>query len=147
MWWQNYRENWWEDFVGKPWVAIPEPPNSFNCGELVRYTFNHIHGVDSHVILGSATMQRDCVSAMQSPAMYGLRPCTPDETPQEFDVAFLQQGIFKSHVGVAIQTSEGLMVMHCIEGIGVTMDSPTEILGQGWRRLTWYRHKEYTPRA
>ena len=131
---------WWEKYMGKPWKAVPNPPESYTCGELVRCILHERCGIETPEVLANAAVLRECVRAMQ-PERYGLQPLQPDESPQEYDVAFMVRSTKEDHVGIAIDTSEGLMILHCRQGVGVTWDSPAEILGTGVRGINWYRHK------
>lgn len=132
---------WYEDYVGRPWQAVPCPPQSYTCGELVRAVYRDRLGIDSAAILADALNLRSCIRAMQ-PARYGLRPLRVGEQPQEYDVVFLMRASMQDHVGIAVQTGDGLMVMHCQQGVGVTLDSVAELRGAGFRHMAWYRHEQ-----
>ena len=131
---------WYEDYIGKPWCAVPCPPESYTCGELVRAVYRDRFGIETPEILADALNLKSCVKAMKDPKRYGLRPLRDDEQPQEYDAVFLMRAGMQDHIGVAIQTLDGLMVMHCQQDIGVTMDSPAELRGAGFRHICWYRH-------
>ena len=64
---------WWERYMGKPWAAVPEPPQSYTCGELVRAILRERCGIETPEVLANAAVLRECVAAMQ-PDRYGLRP-------------------------------------------------------------------------
>lgn len=131
---------WWEAYMGKPWKAVPNPPDSYTCGELVREILRERCGIETPEVLANAAVLRECVRAMQ-PDRYGLRPLCPDEKPEEYDVVFMIRATREDHVGIAVETGEGLMILHCQQGVGVTWDSPAELLGTGVRRMSWYRHR------
>jgi cell wall-associated NlpC family hydrolase len=134
---------WYEKYLGKPWVAVPNPPESYTCGELVRAVYRDRLGIYMAAILADPMCLRECVQAM-TPDRYGLRPLTQEEHPQEYDVVFFRRAKREDHVGIAVQTADGLMIMHCQQYAGVTLDSPAELLGMGMARsLHWFRHKEY----
>lgn len=132
---------WWEKYVGRPWKANPEPPESYNCGELVRAVLLERAGIDTPAIGVNAAVLRDCVGAML-PSRYGLRPLKKEEDPRELDVAFMVRALREDHVGIAVMSGDGLKILHCQQGAGVTWDSPAELSGRGVRRINWYRHEE-----
>ena len=41
---------WHEAYLNKPWAAVPRPPETFNCGELVRAVHRDLLGIDSPTI-------------------------------------------------------------------------------------------------
>ena len=47
---------WHEEYLGKPWVQNPNPPHSFNCGELVRHVYKRFLGHDSPMLLADIGM-------------------------------------------------------------------------------------------
>lgn len=131
---------WWEKYIGRPWRANPEPPESYNCGELVREVLRERAGIETPDIIANAAVLRECVKAML-PSRYGLRPLRNEE-PKELDVAFMVRASREDHVGIGINTDDGLKILHCQQGAGVTWDSPAELLGMGVRRINWYRHED-----
>lgn len=133
---------WWEKYMGKPWSAIPNPPESYTCGELVRAVMRERCGIIMPEVLANAAVLRECVAAMQ-PARYGLRPLRDDECPREYDVAFFIRASLQDHVGIGVDTPDGIVIMHCQQGVGVTWDTPAELLGTGYRRICWYRHTAF----
>lgn len=132
---------WYEKYIGTPWVSKPCPPESFNCGELVRYILKQYAGIDTPIITANANSLRECIAAMR-PSYFGLSPLSADAIPQQFDVVFMCQADREDHVGIAVDTTEGLLILHCCEGSGTVLETPFELLGNGFRKLKWYRHME-----
>ncbi len=134
---------WYLRYLGKPWAAAPTPPESYNCGELVRAVHRDWLNIDSPAIpVTDAGSRLQCVRAMR-PELFGLEPLPPDETPRELDVAFLGRRTALSHCGVAVQTGAGLRVLHCPEaGSGVALDSLLELRMTGFPRVRWFRHRD-----
>jgi hypothetical protein len=142
---------WYETYIGKPWSATPNPPESFCCGELVRFVLRERCGIDMPLLLADPNNLRACVCDLGSPIRYGLEwiDLEPKENalldtgasrPREYDVAFLCRAERQDHVGIAVDTADGLLIMHCVRGSGVILDSPAELLGTGVRKIMWYRH-------
>lgn len=134
-------EKWWLQYLGKPWEAVPNPPESYNCGELVRGIHHDFFGIETVAIpVTTAASRLQCLKAMQ-PELFGLEPVTRDFV-KEFDVAFLGQRTRLSHCGIAVDTSEGMKILHCPEaGCGVCLDSLLELRMMGFSQVKWFRHK------
>lgn len=132
---------WFDAYMGKPWSAVPHPPQSFTCGELVRYVLRQHCGIDMPCILANAAHLRECLRDLGQPARYGLYPLPAGAAPQEYDVAYMLRSTRQDHVGLAVMTADGLMILHCQQNSGVVLDNPAELMGTGLRRIAWYRHK------
>lgn len=135
---------WYEEFIGKPWKAVPVPPNSFTCGELVRYIYKHRLGIDTPDIVADPDSLRQCIENLSIPDAYGLIPVQGD--PRPFDACYIMRHVRRDHIGVAVRTVEGIRILHCMRGVGVILESLAEIMGTtGCRRVEWYRHRLITP--
>lgn len=132
--------HWYDEYIGKPWRAVPDPPESYTCGELCRHILQTRCGLNVPQILVDARDHRERVSGMKDPSRYALVPLPENCPPQEYDIVYFQRGLFQRHVGIAINTVEGVKIMHCVEGSGVITDTPGELLGTGTTKLHWYRH-------
>ncbi|MDR1660426.1 MAG: hypothetical protein LBR94_08855 [Desulfovibrio sp.] len=131
--------NWHERYLGIPWAAVPEWPESATCGELVRHVFLDLHGIESAPIpVPDAGILRDCIAAM-SPDGYPLEKLPDGEHPRDFDICFLGKARYLDHVGIGARTADGLLILHCMQGAGVVMDSPAELAAMGFTRQRWYR--------
>lgn len=132
--------NWYEQYIGKPWVASPAPPVSFNCGELLRHVHKEL-GIETATIKADAISLRECVDNMR-PEIFGLRALKEDESAQTFDCAFFARAKYEDHCGIAVETCDGLLILHCLQGVGVVLENAYEALARGFRDINWYRHKE-----
>jgi hypothetical protein len=134
---------WYESLLGKPWEAVPDPPHSFTCGHLGRWVFQDRLGLDTPLIWADPTMLRECVRNLNDLALYDLFPAQGPTCP--FDIAALSRNCRNvDHMGIAVITQEGLKILHCWQGMGVVLDSEAELLGTGFRKIMWYRHKDIT---
>lgn len=131
---------WHEKYLGRPWKAAPDPPHSYNCGELLRAVHRDL-GIETLPIAADASDLRQCVEGMKG-GRYGLEPVGTDRQPKEYDSVFMARAAFLDHCGIAVQTVEGLMVLHCLQGGGVVLDSLADLRGRGFNRFFWHRHKE-----
>lgn len=133
---------WWEKYLNKPWAAVPSPPQSYTCGELVRAVHRDHLGVDPAEILINAERLVDCLAEIGRPGHYGFRPLEAAESPRDFDCVFMARAAYDDHVGVATMTAEGPLILHCMKGAGVMLNSEAELRGQRFTRFTYYRHEE-----
>ena len=128
---------WHEAYLGKPWSGTPNPPETFNCGELVRYFYNVDSGYECLPIpVPDARNLRDCVEAM-SPSYFGLVPVEGE--PQDKDAVFLSRRHLMDHCGLGVKTPSGLYVLHCSQRGGVQLSTIGELRGQGYTGFSWWR--------
>lgn len=134
--------DWYVKYLGKPWEASPNPPHSYNCGELVRSVHLDLFGIDTPAIpVENARSRRQCVEAMQ-PGLFGLVPLPRNSAPKSFDVAFMGRSRL-AHCGVAVHTDEGLKILHCPESpCGVCLDNLIELKLMGFPNISWFRHRD-----
>jgi hypothetical protein len=132
---------WYGKYIGKPWEARPRPPESFNCGELLRHVFLDRLGIEAHAIPADAMDLTERVLAFTA-GVFGLRPLGDDEPRKEFDCVFMRKTRYEDHCGVAVRTADGLLILHCLQRLGVVLESPLEVMGQGFSHINWYRYKD-----
>ena len=135
--------NWYLAYLGKPWEATPCPPESYNCGELVRSVHRDMVGIDSPAIpITDAHSRLQCLKAMQ-PDIFGLLPLPDEESPRSLDVAFLGRQNRLAHCGMVVETAEGLRVLHCPQcSSGVVLDDLLQLRLSGFPVVRWFRHKD-----
>lgn len=134
---------WWNRYLGKPWSAVPNPPESYNCGELTRAVHHELCGIDTPPIpVTNAGSRLQCLRAM-CPELFGLEALKENVVPRTLDVAFLGRNGRLAHCGVAVETDEGLKVLHCPEApCGVVLDSIPELRLAGFPQIRWFRHRD-----
>ena len=138
------KPDWHLDYLGKPWKASPAPPESYNCGELVRHVYLDLFGIQTSAIpVADAKSALQCARAMK-PEIFDLLPIHENEGPREFDVCFMGRKTLMGHCGIAAETSDGLRVLHCPESAcGVTINSHLELRWMGFPFIRWFRHKDF----
>lgn len=135
---------WYEELVGKPWAAHANPPESFNCGELIRYVHKLRFGINTNPILADGSKIRECVKNMSMPEFYDLVPCDYS-VRRPFDIALLMRFVRRDHIAVLVQTPQGLQFLHCVQGAGVILETQFEMeTSTGCRFIEWFRHKDVT---
>ena len=109
--------------------------------ELLRLALkNGASGVVA-IPVADAGSRLQCVRAMQ-PGLFGLLPLPGDAAPRALDVAFLGRRTYLAHCGLAVETDEGLRVLHCPEAAcGVALDSLMELRVAGFPSVRWFRHR------
>jgi hypothetical protein len=134
--------DWFEKYIGKPWEAKARPPDSYNCGELVKSVYRDIFHIEEMAIGANPNVLSECVKSFQA-RLYGLRPLLENEQRREFDVVFMARSRYEDHCGLAAKTKDGLLIIHCLQSCGVVMESPHEVLGWGFSKLIWYRYAKF----
>jgi hypothetical protein len=99
-------------------------------------------GIDMLPVYADPGILRECVDNLGRPELYGLHPFAGPGRP--YDCILMARNIRRDHVGLAVQSPLGLVVLHCRQGAGVVYDSPAELRGQGFRHLEWFRHERAT---
>lgn len=138
------KQNWYLKFLGRPWQANPNPPESYNCGELIRSIYREFLGIDLNAIpISNAESSLQCARAMR-PEIYDLFPLSENENPKQFDICFMGRKTLLGHCGLAVDTNEGLRILHCPEaGSGVVIDSILELKFAGFPSIKWFRYKDF----
>jgi hypothetical protein len=135
---------WFEEYVGAPWENFPTPPRSFNCGELVRYVMKTRLGIGSPPVLADGKKLRECIANMSVPEAYGLVPYEGTER-WPYDIVYLMRSVRRDHIAIAVQASQGLMFLHCLQGAGVVLESEFELKANSFSSfMEWRRHKDVT---
>lgn len=131
---------WHEKYIGKPWVSTPNPPESFNCGELLRYVHRHELGIETTAIEADAAVLSQCVANMR-PEIFGLVPLADNAQLKDFDCAFFARSKYEDHCGICVMTLDGPLILHCVQGAGVVLENESEAKARGFKGITWYRHR------
>ena len=124
---------WHEAYIGKPWASPPEPPRSFNCGELLRHVYRIHLGLETPPIVADPGNARSCARDIRNLRRYG--DFYEVAMPRDFDLALMGLGLHKTHVGLVA----GECVLHCVEGAGVLLEDIFAMLCLGWK-MRFMRH-------
>jgi hypothetical protein len=126
--------NWHEQYLGKPWTHNPDPPHSFNCGELLRYVYQKHFNYDPPPLLADTRDLRSCVHDAGNMDRYYPKLCRVD-MPRDFDLAVLSRGAHADHVGLYC----GGSILHCRPQVGVFLDDVFTLQSFGWRKIVYLR--------
>ena len=126
--------HWHEQYLGKPWKSPADPPNSFNCGDFVRWVFKERFGYDAPILLANTEDLRSCIRDIRGIGRYAdFEPVTGE--PQDFDIALMARGTEEDHIGVCV----GSDILHCRPGVGVFLDDVFTLRNMGWRKIRFIR--------
>ena len=78
---------WHEQYLGKPWKHNPDPPNSFNCGELLRHIYKQHLGYEAPVLFADTNDLRSCIRDIA--AIHRYARFRQVDAPADFDVAVM----------------------------------------------------------
>lgn len=127
---------WHEEYLGIPWSHNPDPPRSFNCGELLRHIYKKHFGYDAPLILADTKDIRSCIRDVENIKRYA--EFYEVEVPKDFDIAVMSKGGRPNHVGICAYGD----ILHCHSKIsGVTLDSIISLCAMGWSKISYLRKK------
>ena len=125
---------WAAKVVGKPYRAGAVGPDAFDCIGLVRHYFRTQQGVElpDYTLLGSSVED-----LLRFTRATGWRRA--EGQPQEQDL-LLMTGLEGRHVGIVVETSEGLGLLHATgsEQRGQVLWQPLDTLF-GYRNIEVWR--------
>lgn len=124
--------SWYEKYLGKPWASPADPPQSFNCGDLARWVYQHELGLDTPEIHIGCESFKGYVREVES--YFSRGGFVPVTYRAEFDIVKMSLGKRPCHIG--IYTGQG--VLHCLDGIGVTHESLFDLKSQ--YKMEFMRH-------
>lgn len=130
---------WHEQYLGKPWEHNPNPPHSFNCGELLRHIYRQYMGYDAPLVLADTRDVRSCIKDVGNIGRYA--DFYPVTVPQDFDIAVLSRGGPADHVGLYVNGD----ILHCHPRVGVSLDSAFALSVMGWKKVQYLRVKGVKP--
>jgi hypothetical protein len=136
----NQQMHWATDLIGRPYRRGAHGPDEFDCWGLVRHVFATVHGIDMPVVtvgsLDDATL--DNVAAIKRAAQVsGWRP-SGDHTMAEHDIV-LMNGLEGRHVGVMVRANGALLLLHCVEQLGVCVQPLADLARSGFTGFVFWR--------
>jgi cell wall-associated NlpC family hydrolase len=124
--------HWAEQYIGEEWVA-----HRHDCWGFFRRIQQERFGIhvpeidiDSHAPLLCRHTFKDHMERKKWEKV---------ETPREGDAVLMGKNPRPSHVGTLIE-SPTPSVLHCVEHIGVVVQSLSSLKAMGWRVIGFYRH-------
>ena len=134
--------HWASQYIGLPWSARGEGPDSFHCWAFVR----HIQSEHFGRVLPDIPNPEDLLTLARAfrdhpeRRRWGLAAEAADG-----DCVLLRQARYPVHVGVWLDAEAGGGrggVLHCARDCGVVFQRPDALVLNGWQIEGFYRFKE-----
>lgn len=129
--------HWAAQLIGLPYSREPVPPQSFNCWALVRWVFEHRHGIIMPAVAVDDDSADNVAAIKRAAEVSGWRP-SGARTPAEHDIV-LMNGLEGRHVGVMVRADGRLLLLHCIEGPGVCAQPLADLPRMGFSGFVFWR--------
>ncbi len=133
----NETMHWATNLIGKPYRRGAHGPDEFDCWNLVRWVFKHQHGIDMPVIAVDDNSADNVAAIKRAAAVSGWQP-SGDTEPAEDDIV-LMSNVHGRHVGVMVQANGAMLLLHCIERIGVCAQPLADLQRTGFHGFTFWR--------
>lgn len=134
------RMHWATEMIGKPYRRGAHGPHEFDCWGAVRYYFAGALGIVMPLIeVGQVDDAIDNILAIKRAAkVSGWKP-SGDRLPAEHDIV-LMANCEGRHVGVMVADNGALMLLHCLERIGVCAQPLSDLARVGFHGFVFWRH-------
>lgn len=136
----NTQMHWAADLIGLPYRRGAHGPDAFDCWGLVRHIFEQVHGITMPAIaigqLDDPTLE-NVVAIKRAAEVSGWKP-SGDTQPAEHDIV-LMSSVEGRHVGVIVLVSGSLLLLHCIERVGVCVQPIVDLQRMGFHGFTFWR--------
>lgn len=126
-------------YIGRPWVAGAQGPDSFDCWGFVRYVLKHEYDHDVPQVNVNAECLRDVLLAFRTDLAF--QAFKEVEKPQDGDVVLMRQSKNPVHAGLWLDVDGG-GVLHCVRDSGVVFQNVCSLNTCGWYLDSYYRVKE-----
>jgi cell wall-associated NlpC family hydrolase len=126
-------------YIGLPWVAGAQGPDSFDCWGFVRFILQHEYGYKVPPVNVNPECLRDVLQAFRNDQAFQAF----DEVPklQDGDVVLMRQAKNPVHAGIWLDIDGG-GVLHCVRGSGVVFQNVVTLNLCGWFLHSYYCVKE-----
>ena len=126
-------------YIGLPYVAGAQGPDSFDCWGFVRFVLKHEYGHNIPQVNINPDNLRDVLHAFRTDLAFQAF----DEVaiPQDGDVVLMRQAKNPVHAGLWLDIDGG-GVLHCVRGAGVVFQNIHSLNACGWYLHSFYRVKK-----
>ena len=134
--------HWAAELIGKPYQLGAQGPDAFDCWGLVRYAFEHAHGIVMPVIevgRGDDPTLDNVLAIKRAAAVSGWKPCA-DRAPAENDIV-LMNSIGGKHVGTMVRANGALLLLHAVERVGVCAQPLVDLQRTGFHGFVFWRRE------
>lgn len=126
-------------YIGLPWVAGGQGPDSFDCWGFVRWVLAHEYGHDVPPVNINPNNLRDVLTAFKQD--FAFQSFNEVKSPKDGDVVLMRQAKNPVHCGVWIDIDGG-GIIHCVRNGGVVFQNVRSLNLAGWYLDSFYRVKE-----
>lgn len=126
-------------YIGRPWVAGAQGPDSFDCWGFVRYVLKHEYDHNVPQVNVNAECLRDVLQAFRTDLAF--QAFKEVEKPQDGDVVLMRQSKNPVHAGLWLDIDGG-GVLHCVRDSGVVFQNVRSLNTCGWYLDSYYRVKQ-----
>lgn len=127
--------HWAVAYIGTPWSATGEGPESYHCWAFVRHVQAGRFGRDLPAIPNPLDLLAQARAFHDHPERARWRRVAE---PVEGDCVLLRRARYPVHVGVWV-AADGGGVLHCAQGAGVVFQRPEALDLNGWTVEGVYR--------
>ena len=131
--------HWATTYIGLPWKADGDGPDSFHCWAFVRFVQERQFGRSLPEIPNPRDLRILAHAFRDHPER---RRWELVDAPREGDCVLLRQARYAIHVGIWIEDEPHPQkggVLHCIEGSGVVFQRLDALTRHGWHIEGFYR--------
>ncbi len=133
--------HWASTYIGLPWSAQGEGPNSFHCWSFVRHIQNAHFGRSLPEIPNPEDLLALARAFRDHPERQRWNLVNKAASG---DCVLLRQARYPVHVGVWLDVDDG-GVLHCSRDFGVVFQRPDALVLLGWKIEGFYRFKVREP--
>ena len=126
-------------YIGKPWIAGKQGPDSFDCWGFVRYVLLHEYGYNVPPVNINPDNLRDVLHAFRSDLAF--QAFIEVKEPCDGDVVLMRQAKNPVHAGLWLDIDGG-GILHCVRGNGVVFQNISSLNMCGWFIDSYYRVKK-----
>ena len=125
-------------YIGCPWVAGAQGPDSFDCWGFVRFVLLHEYGYNVPPVNINPNNLRDVLRAFH--ADLAFQAFVEVDKPQDGDVVLMRQAKNPVHAGLWLDIDGG-GILHCVRRSGVVFQNIASLNLSGWFIDSYYRVK------
>jgi len=129
--------HWAAKYIGIPWSATGEGPDSFNCWHFFQKVQREQYGVETLTVSTPPTL----LGRVKLIADHQERTHWSEvKTPADGDAVLMGRSIHMCHIGVVIEAEPGTLgVLHCLDHSGVVFTPMDRLSQSGWPVTAFYR--------
>ena len=136
--------HWAYDYLNKPWLIGGRGPDNFDCWGLVYCIYRDRYGI---LLPAYPTITSKNMLAVTKAITSGAAESDWVKLKEPIDgcvVALSKNTKILHHVGIYLDIDRGVL-LHATDAGAVIAQSMHDLNRFGWRRIEYYKHKDYQP--